>query len=606
MKKFFFGMTVLLSASLVLIGCPTDTEEKTVTVTEMVHLDEFAANGTALIAALATPGNRSIGLAASVTLSANLTIPAGKLVYILNEGSLATSGSYTLTVEGQVYVGVDGTLTATADAPVEVTTGKVHVVKGGTLSIDTALAVTDGADPAKPALGSVGFAAEATLAITGTLNDAAAIKAVWDLLPRGEFDLSGATLTSAKVSELAALPGISETKRITATATADEDETDPFTIPKGADITAKSADTLANITGLTVNGSFTTAAGTLAKVTALTVGEDGELDVSTAGTLAALTDLVVNGELTVGDSVAVSATLASGKVSGTGRLTLGDTDISAATYTALLNIRSVRSAATTLSAAFTVPEATTLTLTAAAAPAENVTVNGTVFVANSASLTIKEGKTLANAGTVGLMGTSSLVLKTADTSAVAKITGTGSLTAGATTITGAWEAVAGTASAGTVTIASGADGATITADGTNATGLKASASGATITQMAFLSHKLTIATGTTINLSAAGSIVLKKPTTLVSNDGATINLDTTTAKIAGFTGGSSNRTLSDTAIANATYTVGSSTGHVSGGGTSGAGNAHIAGGNDTGPNPIKAANNAAADVIINKDITVGS
>ncbi|MDR2759109.1 MAG: hypothetical protein LBB78_07000, partial [Spirochaetaceae bacterium] len=113
------------------------------------------------------------------------------------------------------------------------------------------------------------------------------------------------------------------------------------------------------------------------------------------------------------------------------------------------------------------------------------------------TLIIGAGKTFTYNGPVTIEAGGNLVLATDSTTAVGKIAGTGSIIAGETAITGAWEAVAANATPGTLTITSAAAGATITADGTNATGLKASATGATITQKAGdASNTLTIgATG---------------------------------------------------------------------------------------------------------------
>jgi hypothetical protein len=114
---------------------------------------------------------------------------------------------------------------------------------------------------------------------------------------------------------------------------------------------------------------------------------------------------------------------------------------------------------------------------------------------------------------------------------------------------------------------------------------------------------LTIAAATEINLATAGSIVLaKKPDS--STAGGTLNLSATSAKISGLIGGGTDRTLTTSNIANATYTSGSSVGDLAGGGTANAGNAYITGG-ATGSNPITASG-TANDVTIDKTTTIGS
>jgi hypothetical protein len=170
----------------------------------------------------------------------------------------------------------------------------------------------------------------------------------------------------------------------------------------------------------------------------------------------------------------------------------------------------------------------------AAAKTVTLTANATAGTA----VTVPAGVTLdTGAFTLTLTASSgSLVLATASETSVGKISGTGGIVAGATTITGAWEATATTTTAGTLTIASAATGATITADGSNATGLKASAAGATITQAAGTSNNLTIAAATTIDLqgtissgTTVGSIVLTESTT--SNEGGKLTLTASTGTI---------------------------------------------------------------------------
>jgi hypothetical protein len=140
---------------------------------------------------------------------------------------------------------------------------------------------------------------------------------------------------------------------------------------------------------------------------------------------------------------------------------------------------------------------------------------GTLAVASGATLVLKEnftvasGATLVNNGTIPI-GAAKALLLTASRTGIGKIAGTGTISAGKTTITGVWEAKG---NAGTVTIANtGDNGATITAS--YAAGLSAGAAGAVITQAAGAGNVLTIGTGTTIALGGdgttiVGSLVLK-------------------------------------------------------------------------------------------------
>jgi hypothetical protein len=182
-------------------------------------------------------------------------------------------------------------------------------------------------------------------------------------------------------------------------------------------------------------------------------------------------------------------------------------DVNSATYTVLSKIVIDYSKVTFYTPAEAASALASALGTGAAASGATVTVssdltitaNKTVSVFNGVTLTVSAGKTITNNGTITLGAGAKLALATASTTSVGKIAGTGVINAGKTVISGAWEAVGATETAGTLTITSAATGATITADGTNATGLKAGAAGAAITQNAGTNNALTIATVTTIN-----------------------------------------------------------------------------------------------------------
>jgi hypothetical protein len=136
---------------------------------------------------------------------------------------------------------------------------------------------------------------------------------------------------------------------------------------------------------------------------------------------------------------------------------------------------------------------------------------GTLTIAPGATIAFKENLSVAsdaaivNNGNISIAAAKALIL-----SARSRIAGTGTIGAGKTTISGAWEAKG---PGGTVAIMNTKDnGATISAS--YATGLKAGAAGAVITQAAGAGNVLTIGTATTIALggdgtTALGSIVLK-------------------------------------------------------------------------------------------------
>jgi hypothetical protein len=177
---------------------------------------------------------------------------------------------------------------------------------------------------------------------------------------------------------------------------------------------------------------------------------------------------------------------------------------------------------------FVVPVSTTLTIPA----------GGTLIVAEESTLTYEGQLTLEAHATAG----GKLVLTAGTVQAnVAKIVGNGTITAGATDITGAWEPVAG-AAAGTLTIQSApvaTTGAIITA--TTATGLRASAIGAPITQKVASGSTLAIGLTTAIELAGTtdekiGEIRLRA----ASSNAAKLSLGIATGKIVGGATGSTN------------------------------------------------------------------
>jgi hypothetical protein len=175
---------------------------------------------------------------------------------------------------------------------------------------------------------------------------------------------------------------------------------------------------------------------------------------------------------------------------------------------------------------------------------------------NAKTLTFAAGSTLTYEGLVNIVPGGKLILATATGSSVAKLAGTGKITAGFTTISGAWDAV-GTA-AGDVTIESVLTaqvgvGAKITADGTGATGLKANA-GAIITQNAGETNNLTIGAATEIDLGGTdaevGVILLKNDTALApitTNGKLTFTDNTSTIKTGNTVGAATTAAVLDAA-----------------------------------------------------------
>jgi hypothetical protein len=326
------------------------------------------------------------------------------------------------------------------------------------------------------------------------------------------------------------------------------DLAEELTIPAGLKFITN--DPLPSLKSLTVLGDLEDAAATLANVEDLTVAGEGVLT-ATSATYAKLTALTVSSSFTA--PVALNALTAltveaggkfitTSSVGGAGGITLAVEKGGAATIAKINGLKESviegaltsangyapfdtgSTAVTPLSAVagavingitFT-GETTNITALSVDDPPSSVTTENFVVPASKA-LTIGENTALIIApaftftydGQVIIEADGSLVLETGTTSA--KIAGTGAITVGgATTVfNGAWEGVG--AASGTLSITGSANGATILADEDgNATGLKASAAGATITQNAVQDNVLAIgAADHAVKLDLAGSTTTK-------------------------------------------------------------------------------------------------
>jgi hypothetical protein len=330
------------------------------------------------------------------------------------------------------------------------------------------------------------------------------------------------------------------------------DPVETLTIPAG--MTFTTADPLPELISLTVLGKLTATGAKLAQVTDLNVA--GELvaasalytglttltvsgTFATAQALSGLTALTVEGPLGnfsapsvagagTGDDAGITlAVNAGGTATITGVIgnlklgTIAGTLTTAANFTPLTPSGGTSTASPLSALAGAVINGVPFTAetTEVIALADNAVTTGNFAVSASqalripanegittpTTLTIAAGSTFTYNGQVTLAtttGTGSLVLASGATGA--KIAGTGTITAGATVITGNWEATGTTD--GILTILSATTGATITAT-SGATGLKASAAGAAIVQGTANLNFLVIGVGTTIDL--AGTINAK-------------------------------------------------------------------------------------------------
>jgi hypothetical protein len=133
-KKFLFGMIALLSVSLFVLGCSTDSDDDDdppppKTSAELAqelaeYLEDASFDG----------DTATVTLGAAVTLTEDLTVPAGVTL---------ETDEYTLTVNG-VSIAVNGTLSVESTGGLNIgSTGAIIVGSGGELIIEDGIATGD-------------------------------------------------------------------------------------------------------------------------------------------------------------------------------------------------------------------------------------------------------------------------------------------------------------------------------------------------------------------------------------------------------------------------------------------------------------------------------
>ncbi|MDR0684948.1 MAG: hypothetical protein LBF83_07450 [Spirochaetaceae bacterium] len=536
-KSLIFWFAAITCAALVLIGCPTEaeTETKYVTQTEVIQEKYVITSGegaeAALTGYLAEGGDFAVGIYEDVSLTGDLTVPAGKIIQ-LHGATTFDAASSALTVNGKVYVYHEATLKAEGAGKVVIPgSGSVIVRQDGILSVDSADDVNDGATPTPATVlgtAKVSFTETSVLkASTGT--SVAAIKEVLDLVTVGIVDASASTAVGAlkpsAISTTFTEPIGAEQKLLVTTNTADGEATS-LTVPAGIELTTNVAYASTLLT-LTVNGTLTAESGTFDAVTTLTV--NGTL--TSIGTFDALTTVAGTGSVT---AAVVTAGTAKFLIESTlTEVTLGSTTITDDDLVIPANTVRVFTAAAAPSAAVTVNG--TAIFSGAAAPVGDVTVNGTVVVDGSGSLAIAASETLTVAagaelvadGDVTIGSGGSLVLTGAAGSGGAKLSGAGEVALGYGKITGgasgAWQAVGANT---TIAFAGATTTASITGTGT----------GPVLAGLAHDSAVITLAKGSTngdgidltvnnatIDLTANGAVVFlwvgTTPATLVLKGG---------------------------------------------------------------------------------------
>ena len=431
----------------------------------------------------------------------DITVPAGKTLYLADGGTLTSD----VAVTGKLVV-FGGTFTPGA-----------HLTGAGTLDVEAGgiLTVTDDAlFTGSGKLGAVNVTKWASLTTSATVDTAAKVTAWLGYAGKGRLTLTVTGITpSATLAAIGSppaieyggysLPAVKVTNNVDETALT-------FTVPAGVRFTTTG--TLGTVAALTVNGGLDAGGATLASAGAsITLGSKGQADLGNVKLLADVTVPAGAGfQLGAGSDFNTHiVTFTKGRQDIISDIDLAFSGIGAGGWTLAGDIA--------------------------------LTAGQSIVIPASTTVIVQAGNKITNGGTIVLAPTASLVLATPNAiTGGAKIEGAGSLIAGATAITGAWEAVGTTTAASTVTILSAATGATITA-ATNATGLKAGAVGATITQAAGASENaLTIAAATAINLAGTTSAALGTILLTANTNPGNLSLTATSKILIGAGTGGSN------------------------------------------------------------------
>jgi hypothetical protein len=533
MKKFFYGMAVLLSVSLFVIGCAQEPEETIIreNTEVMIDIDRYVSNATALADALKDSSVKKVGFLATggeETLSATdedgaavpFVIPNDRTVVFFSDVAASAQG---LVIEGIVYVS-GGTLTAAATAKISVEDqGRLYVQSEGTLVTDVEASVDNGT-AGTTALGTaaVGFtgtlsysaATDFTAGADAAADQAAVAKAV-GYAGSGTLGISDAITKLTPENLLAAAAG-KPAKFAAEAGAAVAAATTTLEIPSNVYITALSSDALATVKTLTVKsgGGFSAAAGALVTATAITVEEDAHLTSIATGLPAGVKIVVGKGAgVTTGTLAKVAA----------GSSVAGDlTAIIAAFVDADAKLTVVAGAKVN---GLTFPAATEISsaLAADTVTIDNLSLNG------EKTLTVPAGKTLGvNATKTITVSDGTLVLTAAASTGGAKLAGTGKVIAGAAEIVGGtagWQAVgaSGTVSITADTIASSVVAAELTAQDAASAITVAAAGTLTVNGVITLaaSKGKVVLTGST---TTAGALLLKggtNPGTLVVDAAST-------------------------------------------------------------------------------------
>jgi hypothetical protein len=426
---------------------------------------------------LALKGN--ITSSGAVTGNDNITVPGGTT--LVHSGDFA-GGTGTLTINGKATFGT-GTLASQK--------GAITINEGAEATFTTATFAL-GTGPADP----ITVNGKATLAATAVPTGNVVVGSKGEIIVGDSGSLAiaaGKTLSNSGKVNLSNTGAL----KLPSTDTAASVITGAGKIAAGkTEITgawkakATGDDGTITITS-TANGAtiakVTSTDGTLIAVGGATITQSqtgsNVLTVS-ADTIVDLTD----GILVLGGAPNTDGGKAS--TTGTGKITLGNTDITGAWYAVGTNTEG------------------TVTLTGSAAGA-SIAKTGTALTLKAATGTITQNAAAGNSLAIGAdidltAGILELATNNTDTEA-GSITATGTIIAGETSITGAWQSKGGAADK--VTLTGSVNGAAL-AKGTSAVSLIAGSGASIIQEAGEAGNTLSIGTDVTLVLNTAGTITL--------------------------------------------------------------------------------------------------
>jgi hypothetical protein len=282
-KGLLFVLIAVVSAGVLFIGCDNGTTSTSggalpPPTPEGLEIDRTVSNETDLKAVLENGEVDAVAfvLSASTPLSEGITIPEGKIVYLLTPSSGApvvlTPATAGLQVRGALVVSENTSLHATNTQRVFLgRNGSIKIEAGGSLRTDKLNSVTDLPDQGTgeaSVLSRVSYAGSSTLTIDAEPGlSPLVIGELLNAIPPGisrssTVSVNGPSrlelvspLTAVKPSEIEGIQNVSLERRVSLIPAETEDETTTgLTIPAGAEV--RITQNLPQITSLVVDGTL--------------------------------------------------------------------------------------------------------------------------------------------------------------------------------------------------------------------------------------------------------------------------------------------------------------------------------------------------------------